>query len=52
MEIRDWERQFIERHRVARLATVDKKGQPHVVPIVYAFDGARLFTPLDRKSVV
>ena len=49
MAIGDWERQFIERQRVARLATVDEKGQPHVVPIVYAFDGERLFTPLDAK---
>jgi len=49
VDIGDWERRFIERQRVARLATVDEKGQPHVVPIVYAFDGERLFTPLDAK---
>jgi PPOX class probable F420-dependent enzyme len=36
-------------HRVARLATVGAHGQPHVVPIVYAFDGAHLYTPLDAK---
>ncbi len=45
----DWEREFILSHRVARLATVDAQGQPHVVPIVYAFDGKRLYTPLDAK---
>jgi len=44
-----WERDFIASHRVARLATVDKQGNPHVIPIVYAFDGERLYTPLDAK---
>ncbi len=44
-----WERDFITSHRVARLATVDAQGQPHVVPIVYAFDGSLLYTPLDAK---
>ena len=47
--MRDWERTFIERHRVARLATVDGQGHPHSVPIIYAFDGQRLFTPIDAK---
>lgn len=45
----DWEQDFIASHRVARLATVDEVGHPHVVPIVYAFDGSRLFTPIDEK---
>lgn len=45
----DWEYMFISEQRVARLATVDASGQPSVVPIVYAFDGATLFTPLDAK---
>src|SRR5262245_38577020 len=45
----DWERKFISEHRVARLATVDAGGQPSVIPIVYAFDGVALFTPLDAK---
>ncbi len=44
-----WERAFIIRQRVARLATVDARGQPHVVPIVYAFDGNHLYSPLDAK---
>ncbi|MCI0396644.1 MAG: TIGR03668 family PPOX class F420-dependent oxidoreductase [Chloroflexi bacterium] len=34
---------------MARLATVDEHGRPHIIPIVYAFDGARLFTPIDNK---
>ncbi len=45
----EWERSFIAEHRVARLATVDADGRPHVVPVVYAFDGARLYTPVDGK---
>src|SRR5262245_53362134 len=45
----DWEYKFISEQRVARLATVDASGQPAVIPIVYAFDGAALFTPLDAK---
>ncbi len=45
----DWERTFISEQRVARMATIDASGQPSVIPIVYAFDGAALFTPLDAK---
>ena len=45
----DWERQFISEQRVARMATVDASSQPAVIPIVYAFDGAVFFTPLDAK---
>jgi PPOX class probable F420-dependent enzyme len=47
--VTEWERAFIVAHRVARLATVDAQGRPHVVPVVYAFDGARLYTPVDGK---
>ena len=42
MEVGNWERSFIEQRRVARLATVDGQDRPHIVPIVYAFDGVRL----------
>jgi PPOX class probable F420-dependent enzyme len=35
--------------RVARLATADSGGQPHVIPIVFATDGRFLFSPLDEK---
>jgi len=45
----DWKHTFIQHHRVARLATVGANGQPHVVPIVYAYDGERLYTPIDEK---
>src|SRR5579862_8369979 len=40
---------FLERARVARLATADATGQPHVIPIVFATDGRKLYTPLDKK---
>lgn len=40
---------FIQTQRVARLATADADGRPHVVPVCYAFDGARFYIPLDEK---
>jgi PPOX class probable F420-dependent enzyme len=40
---------FLGRARVAHLATADLHGRPHVVPIVFAFDGVRLFTAVDEK---
>jgi len=40
---------FIQRQRVARLATADKDGHPTLIPICYAFDGTRFYTPLDEK---
>ena len=35
--------------RVARLATADADGQPHVVPVCFAVDGQTIYTPLDEK---
>jgi PPOX class probable F420-dependent enzyme len=35
--------------RVARLATTDPDGRPHLVPIVFALDGDTLYTAVDRK---
>ncbi len=43
------ERVFIHSGRVAHLATADKKGQPHVIPICYVFDGQELYSPIDEK---
>ncbi|OGO44273.1 MAG: PPOX class F420-dependent oxidoreductase [Chloroflexi bacterium RBG_16_63_12] len=40
---------FLARMRVARLATTNASGQPHVIPIVFATDGQRLYTPVDEK---
>jgi len=35
--------------RVARLATVDATGRPHVVPICFAIEGDTLYTAVDEK---
>src|SRR6476620_4895739 len=40
---------FIQRQRVGRLATADREGRPHVIPVCYAFDGARCYISLDEK---
>lgn len=40
---------FLEKERVARLATADAGGQPHVVPICYAVIGDRVFFTIDEK---
>lgn len=34
--MRNWQQELLRAARVARLATVDALGQPHVVPIVFA----------------
>jgi PPOX class probable F420-dependent enzyme len=35
--------------RVARLATVDETGYPHLVPVCYATDGSAYYSALDAK---
>jgi len=35
--------------RVARLATTDPDGRPHLVPIVFALEGDTLYFAVDRK---
>jgi PPOX class probable F420-dependent enzyme len=35
--------------RIARLATADAGGIPHVVPIVFAVDGDRVYSAVDGK---
>jgi PPOX class probable F420-dependent enzyme len=35
--------------RVARLATTDADGRPHLVPIVFALAGDTLYSAVDRK---
>jgi PPOX class probable F420-dependent enzyme len=35
--------------RVARLATTDPDGRPHLVPIVFALAGDTLYTAVDKK---
>ena len=40
---------FINIQRVARLATADLDGHPHIVPVCYAYDGTHFYIPLDEK---
>jgi PPOX class probable F420-dependent enzyme len=42
-------RERFERARIARLATVDVDGQPHVVPICFALIGDRIVSVVDAK---
>ena len=49
MEAQEAVESFLWAQRVARLATVDARGRPHVVPIVFAYATSRLYTPVDLK---
>ena len=40
---------FLGRQRVARLATADGDGEPHVVPVCFAYHGAGIYVALDEK---
>jgi len=40
---------FLRVARTAHLATADEDGQPHVIPICFAFDGRSIYSVLDRK---
>jgi PPOX class probable F420-dependent enzyme len=42
-------REQVAAARVARLATIDPDGRPHLVPIVFALDGDTLYTAVDTK---
>lgn len=43
------QRAFLNAQRVGRLATADAAGQPHVIPVCYACDGAAVYIALDTK---
>jgi PPOX class probable F420-dependent enzyme len=43
------QREILESGRVARMATVDETGKPHIVPICYAFVSGLIYTPIDKK---
>jgi PPOX class probable F420-dependent enzyme len=42
-------RQFLERQRLAHLATADAAGVPHVVPICFALVGETVYVAIDEK---
>jgi PPOX class probable F420-dependent enzyme len=39
----------LEKARVARLATLDARYGPHIVPVCFAYDGKVFYSALDRK---
>ena len=43
------QRRFLEGQRVARLATADAAGRPHVVPICYALLEGTVYSTVDEK---
>jgi PPOX class probable F420-dependent enzyme len=48
----DWSsrvQEFVQAHRVARLATVDGAGRPLVLPICYVLAEGTLYSPTDAK---
>jgi coenzyme F420-0:L-glutamate ligase / coenzyme F420-1:gamma-L-glutamate ligase len=40
---------FLERQRVAHLATASARGQPHVVPICFVLLGETVYSAIDEK---
>ena len=42
-------RNFLDNHRVARFATADLSGQPHIVPICYAVSDNSVYFTIDEK---
>jgi len=40
---------FLDAHRVARLATADKFGCPHLVPVCFARINGRVYITIDQK---
>jgi PPOX class probable F420-dependent enzyme len=42
-------RRKLRHARVARFATLDARGRPHIVPICFACDGNILYTAIDQK---
>ncbi len=45
----DPQRAFLAAQRVARLASADAAGRPHIVPVCYVCDGELIFIALDEK---
>jgi len=49
LELSPVARRLLRSVRIAHLATAAKHGQPHVIPICFAFDGKRFYSPIDEK---
>jgi PPOX class probable F420-dependent enzyme len=40
---------LLQRGRVAHLATADRNGRPHVIPVCFVYGDGVIYTPLDLK---
>jgi nitroimidazol reductase NimA-like FMN-containing flavoprotein (pyridoxamine 5'-phosphate oxidase superfamily) len=49
MTLTDRQRQYLTAARVARLATADTAGRPHVVPICFTLHDSDMVTSLDEE---
>jgi PPOX class probable F420-dependent enzyme len=47
--LNDVQRAFLDRGRVAHLATADRFGAPHLVPVCFCVDGPSLYITVDEK---
>jgi PPOX class probable F420-dependent enzyme len=45
----DQQRRFLDAGRVGHLATADRSGVPHVVPVCYAVAGETVYITIDEK---
>jgi PPOX class probable F420-dependent enzyme len=45
----DAQRRFLDLSRVAHLATADRAGVPHLVPVCFCLDGTSLYITVDEK---
>jgi PPOX class probable F420-dependent enzyme len=43
------QRRLLDDSRVGHLATADRRGAPHVIPVCYAVDGTTLYITVDEK---
>jgi PPOX class probable F420-dependent enzyme len=47
--ISDAQRRFLDKSRVGHLATADRNGAPHVIPVCYAVAQGTLYVTVDEK---
>jgi len=43
------QRDIINSHRIARMATVDESGKPLALPVCFASEGNFIYSPIDKK---
>jgi PPOX class probable F420-dependent enzyme len=44
-----YDQQYLDRHRIAHLATVDASGRPHAIPVCFVVVVGSIFVPIDTK---